>query len=143
MTSRLKFKRLDQFAILPTRGSIYSAGLDLYSIEKVLIEPGKRVAVRTGLAVEIPQGYYGRVAPRSGLALKFGIDTLAGVIDNDYRGELLILLHNTDTTNPFTIEPGEKIAQLILEAIITPVPEWTTDLEETSRGKGGFGSTGR
>ena len=84
----LNFKRLDPRATLPTRGSTSSAGLDLYSIEDLSILPGKRVLARTGLAVAVPQGFYGRVAPRSGLAVKNGLDVLAGVIDSDYRGDV-------------------------------------------------------
>src|SRR5882672_2006660 len=91
----LKFKRLDDRATLPTRGSASSAGLDLYSIEDVTIEPHQRIVARTGLAVAVPVGFYGRVAPRSGLAVKNGLDVLAGVIDSDYRGEVCCALLNT------------------------------------------------
>jgi dUTP pyrophosphatase len=142
MVDKIKFRRLDQRAQLPKRGSLKAAGLDLYSIEKVVLEPGSRASVRTGLAVEIPEGYYGRVAPRSGLALKNGIDTLAGVIDSDYRGELLILLINTDQKNQYVVDAGSRIAQLIIEAIITPVAEWSDDLPLSDRAASGFGSTG-
>jgi dUTP pyrophosphatase len=91
--------------------------------------------------VAIPQGFYGRVAPRSGLAAKKGLDVLSGVIDADYRGEVLCLLYNTgdETIN---LHAGTKICQLIIEQIITPNAEWATDLDETARGAGGFGSTG-
>ena len=137
----LTFKQLDARATLPTRGSSSSAGLDLYSIEPISLEPGQRVIARTGLAVAVPQGYYGRVAPRSGLATKNGLDVLAGVIDADYRGEIGCLLHNTGAE---TIElPGHsKICQLIIEKIITPQAVWADDLSDTDRGSGGFGSTG-
>ena len=137
----LHFKRLDPRALLPTRGSSSSAGLDLFSIETLSIEPGQRVIARTGLAVAVPEGYYGRVAPRSGLATKQGLDVLAGVIDADYRGELGCLLHNTGAE---TIELPEqsKICQLIIEKIITPEAVWAEDLSNTERGSGGFGSTG-
>jgi dUTP pyrophosphatase len=142
MFERLHFKRLHPGARLPTRGSAGAAGLDLYAVERVTLEPGGRAAVRTGLAVAVPAGFYGRVAPRSGLAARHGIDVLAGVIDSDYRGELLCALVNHGR-EPFEIEPGARVAQLIVEAIATPEPAWAEDLEETERGAGGFGSTGR
>ncbi len=137
----LRFKKLDSDAMLPTRGSTAAAGLDLYSIEAVCLHPKQRSLVRTGLAVAIPDGYYGRLAPRSGLATRNGIDVLAGVIDSDYRGEIQCLLYNTGDE---TVElPAQtKICQLIIEKIITPNPEWTNDLDDTIRGEGGFGSTG-
>jgi dUTP pyrophosphatase len=137
----LKFKRLVSNATLPTRGSHSAAGLDLYSIEAVCLSPNERSLVRTGLAVAIPDGYYGRIAPRSGLATKKGIDVLAGVIDADYRGEIHCLLYNAG--NKVVELPAQtKICQLIIEKIITPTPEWADDLTNTFRGGGGFGSTG-
>ncbi len=137
----LTFKRLAERAVLPTRGSAAAAGLDLFSIEPVVIGEGDRVLVRTGLAVAIPEGHYGRVAPRSGLATRHGLDVLAGVIDADYRGEILCLLINTGN-EPIELAAGSKICQLILEKIITPVAAWADDISETARGAGGFGSTG-
>jgi len=137
----LKFKQLDQRATLPTRGSAASAGLDLYSIEDITIEPHQRTLARTGLAVAVPIGFYGRVAPRSGLAVKNGLDVLAGVIDSDYRGEVCCALLNTGDA-PLTLPPGSRLCQLIIEQIITPSPAWAEDLDETARGAGGFGSTG-
>ena len=143
MTSEsiLKFKRLDERATLPSRGSAASAGLDIYSIEDISIEPKQRVLARTGLAVAVPTGFYGRVAPRSGLAVKNGLDTLAGVIDSDYRGELCCALLNTGDET-LTLPSGSRLCQLIIEQIITPTPAWAEDLDETTRGAGGFGSTG-
>lgn len=141
MFERLHFKRLHPEARLPSRGSAGAAGLDLYAVERLTIEPGGRAAVPTGLAVAVPQGFYGRVAPRSGLAVRQGIDVLAGVIDADYRGEILCALVNHGDA-PFEVEPGARIAQLVVEAIATPEPAWAEDLAETGRGAGGFGSTG-
>jgi dUTP pyrophosphatase len=141
MRQVLNFKRLDSRATLPTRGSSASAGLDLYSIEDIIILPKQRVLARTGLAVAIPMGFYGRVAPRSGLAVKNGLDVLAGVIDSDYRGELCVALLNTGD-EPIELELGSRLCQLIIEQIITPTPVWADDLDETGRGDGGFGSTG-
>jgi len=137
----LNFKRLDSRAVLPTRGSIAAAGLDLYSIDDIHIEPHQRVLARTGLAVAIPEGFYGRVAPRSGLAVKNGLDVLAGVIDSDYRGELCCALLNTGD-EPIALAQGSRLCQLIVEQIITPTPSWSDELEDTTRGAGGFGSTG-
>ena len=139
--AKLTFKRLDQRAVLPTRGSASSAGLDLYCIEAVSLEPGQRVVARTGLAVAVPEGYYGRVAPRSGLATNQGLDVLAGVIDADYRGEVGCLLYNAGD-EPIRLPAQSKICQLIVERIITPEPVWVDDLGATERGGGGFGSTG-
>ena len=137
----LRFKQLDERAVLPGRGSALAAGLDVCSIEDLKIEPKQRAIARTGLAVAIPPGFYGRVAPRSGLAAKSGLDVLAGVIDSDYRGEVCCLLYNTGD-EAIHLPAGSKICQLIVEQIITPEPTWATDLDETARGAGGFGSTG-
>ncbi len=137
----LRFKQLDPRATLPKRGSALAAGLDVCSIEDLSVGPKQRVMVRTGLAVAIPSGFYGRIAPRSGLAAKNGLDVLAGVIDSDYRGELCCLLYNT-SDEPINLPAGSKICQLIIEQIITPEAAWANDLDETARGAGGFGSTG-
>lgn len=127
--------------MLPTRGSPSAAGLDLYSIEAVCLHPHQRLLVRTGLAVAIPEGFYGRLAPRSGLATKQGLDVLAGVIDADYRGEIQCLLYNTGSET-VELPPQTRICQLVIEKIITPTPVLVDDLTNTSRGSGGFGSTG-
>src|SRR5690349_477041 len=137
----LRFKQLDDRATLPTRGSAFAAGLDICSIDDLMIGPRERATARTGLAVAIPQGFYGRVAPRSGLAAKQGLDVLAGVIDSDYRGELCCVIYNT-SDSAIVLPAGSKICQLIVEKIITPQASWVNDLDETARGAGGFGSTG-
>jgi deoxyuridine 5'-triphosphate nucleotidohydrolase len=137
----LSFKRLDQKAILPTRGSSLAAGLDIYAIEDLTIRPGERALARSGLAVAIPEGYYGRLAPRSGLATQKGLDTLAGVIDADYRGELRCLLYNAGSET-IHLPAQSKICQLIIERIITPAAAWADEISETDRGDSGFGSTG-
>lgn len=137
----LRFKQLDARAVLPKRGSVFAAGLDVCGIEDVEIAPKQRVMARTGLAVAIPPGFYGRVAPRSGLAAKNGLDVLAGVIDSDYRGEIVCVLYNTGDET-IKLPAGSKICQLIIEQIITPEAAWVMDLDETARGAGGFGSTG-
>jgi dUTP diphosphatase len=137
----LNFKKLEPRATLPTRGSRAAAGLDLYSIEAVSLEPGQRVVARTGLAVAIPEGFYGRLAPRSGLATKKGLDVLAGVIDADYRGEIGCLLFNSGAER-IEMAENSKICQLIIERIMTPQAAWADELDDTERGAGGFGSTG-
>jgi len=137
----LEFKRVDDRATLPSRGSELSAGLDLYSIEGITIESRKRTLAKTGLAVAIPPGHYGRIAPRSGLAMKLGLDVLSGVIDSDYRGEIGCLLYNTGD-EPIQLPAGSKICQLIIEKIEMPTAIWADELTDTTRGSGGFGSTG-
>ena len=138
---RLSFEKLDPNAVLPTRGSTYAAGLDLFSIEAATLGPKERRLIRTGLAVAIPKGYYGRLAPRSGLATNKGIDVLAGVIDADYRGEIGCLIYNAGD-ELIDLPAQSKICQLIIEKIITPTAVWVDGLSHTSRGSGGFGSTG-
>lgn len=139
----LRVKKLDTTAVLPSRATSGSAGYDLTAIDSHVILPGHRAVVSTGLAVEIPGGTYGRVAPRSGLAVKHGIQVGAGVIDSDYRGEVKVVLFNHDLSRSYTIKPGYRIAQLVLEKIECPgVEEIVEDLQDTTRGDGGFGSTG-
>jgi dUTP pyrophosphatase len=138
----LKVKKLSPDAQLPTRGSEGAAGYDLQSIESCVILPGKRAVVATGLSFELPAGVYGRIAPRSGLAVKHGIQVGAGVVDSDYRGEVKVVLFNHDT-NPYVIKPGYRIAQLILERCETPEVEEIVETSDTQRGQGGFGSTGQ
>ncbi|KAA5604371.1 dUTP diphosphatase [Roseospira marina] len=143
----LPIQLLNEYAEPPVYGSAYAAGLDLRAdLHKndpmmTTLAPGERRLIKTGLAVAIPPGHYGRIAPRSGLALKYGIDVLAGVIDEDYRGEIGVILLNTSRI-PFTVEHGDRIAQLVIEKIARPAPEYVDALPETGRGVGGFGSTG-
>ncbi|CAL1701543.1 unnamed protein product [Somion occarium] len=139
--SKLLIKRLSEKAKLPTKGSPLSAGYDLYSAEKKVIPAHGKALVDTQLSIAVPVGTYGRVAPRSGLASKFMIDTGAGVIDADYRGVVFVLLFNLSDTD-FQVEEGDRIAQLILEKIESPDVMEVDDLNETLRGTGGFGSTG-
>ena len=136
--------RLQPTALLPSRGSAYAAGFDLYSVDHYVVFPGQRVVVSTGIGLQkLPDGTYGRIAPRSGLAVKHGLDTLAGVVDPDYRGEIKVVLFNTDMRGPFVIQPGYRIAQLILEKYeVADVVEVANPVVDTERGEGGFGSTG-
>lgn len=138
---QVKVKRLRDEACLPNRGTNWAAGADLSCAEAFVLQPGERKLVATGLAIEIPVGFYGRVAPRSGLAVRHGIDTLAGVIDSDYRGELKVALINLgDETVSFKV--GDRIAQLIIERAERCTFVWSEELSETERAGGGFGSTG-
>ena len=141
----LGFIRLHDGARTPTRAHDGDAGLDLYAAEDATIGPGERLDVGTGIAVEIPPGHAGLVLPRSGLAMRRGIALVnaPGLIDAGYRGELRVLLLNTDRTEPFTVEPGDRIAQLVLVRVETEELEEVAELDETARGVGGFGSTGR
>ncbi|KAI8826172.1 dUTP diphosphatase [Fimicolochytrium jonesii] len=141
MYAPLLVKRLSEKARLPTRGSAFAAGYDLYSAKDVVIPAHNRAVVPTDISIAVPAGTYGRVAPRSGLAVKHFIDTGAGVVDADYRGPLGVVLFNFGE-NPFEIKEGDRIAQLVLEKIVTPDVMEVENLEETVRGAGGFGSTG-
>ncbi|KAF9247127.1 dUTP pyrophosphatase [Melanogaster broomeanus] len=140
-TSQLLIKRLSDKAKLPTRGSLLAAGYDLYSAEKKTIPAHGKALVDTQLSIAVPAGTYGRVAPRSGLASKFMIDTGAGVIDGDYRGVVFVLLFNLSDKD-FEVQEGDRIAQLIVEKICTPEVQEVDNLDETLRGTNGFGSTG-
>lgn len=138
----IKIKKLHQDAKIPVRANETDAGADLCSVESVVIAPLSRTLIKTGISLEIPKNYYGRIAPRSGLAFKNGIDVLAGVIDSSYRGEVGVILFNTDKENSFTINQGDRIAQLIIEAHYNMSFSENDTLTDTDRGAGGFGSTG-
>ena len=138
---QIKAKKLHNGARLPRVATIWAAGADLHGVEAFTLEPGERRLVPTGLAVEIPHGFYGRVAPRSGLAMRHGIDTMAGIIDSDYRGELKVLLINLGHET-VSFDAGERIAQLIIERVAGCDYVWSEELSETERAEGGFGSTG-
>jgi dUTP pyrophosphatase len=142
---KLSVIKLKEEAILPLRAHEGDAGLDLYACESAHIGPGERWGVGTGVGVEIPEGHAGLVLPRSGLARDHGIALVnaPGLIDSGYRGELRVLLLNTDPAETFRVEPGDRIAQLVLTPIITPEPVETSALSESMRGEGGFGSSGR
>lgn len=139
---KLKFKKLSQDAIIPSRAEDGSAGYDLFATETFVLPPKTRVLVKTNIAAEIPDGYYGRIAGKSGLAYKFGIDILGGVIDKSYRGDIGVILLNTDDA-PFGVNKGKAIAQLIIEKCAYLPVEEVEELSSTDRGDGGYGSTGR
>lgn len=137
----LLIKKLVAHAVAPMRATEGSAGYDLSSAVDAVIPPNGRLAVSTGISIGLPEGTYGRVAPRSGLAFKYGIDVLAGVIDFDYRGEVKAILYNSGDQH-FFIKTGDRIAQLIIEKIETPDVAVVLEIDDTVRGAGGFGSTG-
>jgi dUTP pyrophosphatase len=141
----LKVRRLDERALLPTRAYPGDAGLDLYALEEAVLAPGERASIGTGIAVEIPDGQAGLVLPRSGLAARHGIALVnaPGLIDAGYRGEIRVLLLNTDRDAPCRISTGERIAQLVLVRIETPEVVEAVDLALSERGAGGFGSSGQ
>jgi dUTP pyrophosphatase len=141
----LRFRRLKVAARPPTQAHDGDAGYDLHAAEAATIGPGERASVGTGIAVAIPEGQAGLVVPRSGLAARHGISVVnaPGLIDSGYRGELRVLLLNTDRSESFTVEPGDRIAQLVLVRVETEELEEVAELDETVRGVGGFGSTGR
>jgi dUTP pyrophosphatase len=141
----LRYRRLTPDARPPAQAHDGDAGFDLHAVEAASIEPGGRASVGTGLAVAIPAGYAGLVVPRSGLAARHGITLVntPGLIDSGYRGELRVLLWNGDREQSFGVEPGDRIAQLILVAVEVPELEEAEELDATARGDGGFGSSGR
>ena len=137
----LAVKLLDASAKVPTKSSNLAAGFDLYALDDVVISPWSRALVTTGISIQIPEGCYGRIASRSGMALK-GIDVQAGVIDRDYTGEIKILLSNSTSTQ-FGVLKGDRCAQLIIERLGECKVHVTTELTDTERGCAGFGSTGQ
>jgi dUTP pyrophosphatase len=141
----LRFRRLSAAARPPGQAHEGDAGYDLHAAEAVTIGPGERASVGTGIAVAISAGQAGLVVPRSGLAARHGISVVnaPGLIDSGYRGELRVLLLNTDRSEPFAVEPGDRIAQLVLVSVDAGAPEEVAELDDTARGIGGFGSTGR
>lgn len=140
----LKVKKICEDARLPAYGSENAAGADIRSLEEITIAPGESAAVKTGLCMEIPEGYAGLVCARSGLALKRGLAPAnkVGVIDSDYRGEVLVALYNQSGL-PQKIEAGERIAQLLIVPCVQAEFEEADALSDTARADGGFGSTGR
>lgn len=143
---KINIKKLNEKAIIPTYGSVYSAGADLYALtdEEVVIQPGQTAFIHTGLATEIPEGYVGLVYARSGLACKQGLAPAnkVGVIDSDYRGELVVALFN-QSGEAKTVKYGDRIAQLVIAPYLKCEFIESEELSDTTRGAGGFGSTGK
>ena len=146
LKQQVKIKKLKENAILPTYGTPYSAGADLYACmdEPVTIAPGETVLIKTGLAMAIPEGYAGLIYARSGLATKKGLAPAnkVGVVDADYRGEVMVPLHNHSRV-AVTVEHGERIAQMVITPFLTAEFLEPEELDDTLRGENGFGSTGR
>ena len=141
--SELPLVRLNGEAVVPARAYPGDAGLDLAAAERVELAPGARAVVGTGLAVAIPDGHAGFVQPRSGLAARHGIAVLnsPGLVDAGYRGELKVVLLNTDRNERFVVEPGMRIAQLVVVPVVLPEPREVTELPASDRGERGFGSS--
>ena len=139
----LSFRKLRDDAVVPSRAYNGDAGLDLAACERVELGPGERALIGTGLAVAIPEGYAGFVQPRSGLAARAGISLVnaPGLVDSGYRGELRIVLLNTDVREAFVVEPGMRIAQLVVVPVASAEPLEVEELPETERGVRGFGSS--
>lgn len=146
MTADVKIKKLNNNATIPTYGTEFSAGADLYACidEPQSLAPGETALIKTGLAMEIPEGYAGLIYARSGLATKKGLAPAnkVGVIDADYRGEIMVALHN-HSLKEASVEPGERIAQMVIAPFLTANFVLSDELNDTVRGTGGFGSTGR
>ncbi len=158
MKIKIQLKKLSKDAIMPSGGSIGAAGYDLYSTEDYTLKPGERKLFKTNISINIPHGYYGRIAPRSGLAFKNGIDVFGGVIDSDYRGDVGVILYNSDkalsiineSTTCWTqiegksleVKKGDRIAQIIIEKYHDVEFEEVENLDETARAEKGWGSTG-
>ena len=140
---KLQIQRLRPDAVLPGRAYAGDAGLDLAACDAVTLAPGERASVGTGLAVAIPEGHAGFVQPRSGLAARHGITLVntPGLIDSGYRGEVQVVLLNTDTSEPFTVEPGMRIAQLVVMPVPEVEPVEVDALDASERGERGFGSS--
>ena len=138
---KLKVKKLHADAILPSYSHPGDAGMDLFSLENILVKAGERALVSTGLSIELPPGYVSLIWDKSGLAANNGIKTMGGVIEYTYRGEYRVAMFNTSRAD-YEVKKGQKIAQLLIQPIMTAEVEEVSELSETSRGTGGFGSTG-
>lgn len=141
MSVRVRLKKLHPDAVMPIRQTSGAAGSDLFALEGLVIAPGGRGLVRTGIAIALPRGYEAQIRPRSGLALRHGVSAQFGTIDSDYRGELLVLLHNFGEVE-YRVEARDRIAQLVV-APVADARFVEMALDDTERGAGGFGHTGR
>ena len=141
--SECQVKKLNDYAKLPTRGSAEAAGYDLYSTDEVIIKPGETMPIHTGIAIALPKNTFGGIYARSGMAINRGLRpaNCVGVVDSDYRGEVIVALHN-DSTEEQRIHVGDRIAQLIIHEYRTVEMSFADNLDDTARGRGGFGSTG-
>lgn len=141
-STALRIAKLEKDAIIPTKSNKTDAGYDLHAIEETVIPARGRSLVRTGIAMAIPEGYAGLIWPRSGTAVKAGLDVLAGVVDSGYRGEVCVVLQNHSDTD-YTIRKGDRAAQMLIQKVGCVTVLLVSSLDETDRGTGGFGSTGK
>lgn len=143
MSVLVRFKKLDERAQVPTYGSLSAAGADLYALDGVELQAGETALIHTGIAMEIPEGYAGLIYARSGLATKRGLAPAnkVGVVDADYRGEIMVSLHN-HSSQAQRVDAGERVAQLVITPFLRVEFDRVADLSDTDRGAGGFGSTG-
>lgn len=137
----LHIKKLSPTATIPKYIHPNDAGMDLYSCETIIVQPGERKLIPTGIAMAIPIGYVGLIWDKSGIAANHGLKTMAGVIDSGYRGEIKILIHNL-SNQPYTVQAGTKVAQMLIQPVVQDEIVEVAELGDTSRGEGGFGSTG-
>lgn len=142
---KLRYKKLNEAAFDPKRGSAKASGLDLSALENTVIPAGKRVAVKTGIAFEIPEGYEIQVRPRSGLSLKTSllIPNSPGTVDQDYTGDCSVILFNTSPTEDYVVSRGDRIGQAVLVPVLILEPELAEEIDQHARGEAGFGSTGK
>lgn len=138
----IKITKLYPDAKIPQYAHHNDAGMDLFSVEKVTINPGERLQIKTGIAMEIPDGYVGLVWDKSGLSQKFGLKTLGGVVDSGYRGEIMVGMYNL-STEPYVFEVGHKVAQMLIQKVEQPSIIEVEELSESVRGDNAFGSTGK
>jgi len=138
----LKVKKMDPEAVLPKYAHSFDAGMDIFALENVTINPGQSVGIKTGLSFEVPEGYVGLVWDKSGLSIKHGLKILGGVLDSGYRGELIVGMINLGK-EPYVFEKGHKLTQLLIQPIVITEIKEVEDLSETERGQGGLGSTGK
>ena len=142
MKVKLKVKKLDPRAVLPAYAHPGDAGMDVFALERTALKPGARMVVKTGISMEIPEGYVGLIWDKSGLAMKEGVKTIGGVIDAGYRGEVLVGVVNL-SDKEYVFEAGHKVAQMLIQKVKSCAIVEADGLSETKRGAGGFGSTGK
>jgi dUTP pyrophosphatase len=139
---RLRVKKLDPEAIIPTKANRTDAGYDLYALKDVEIPAINHKLIKTGISMAIPEGYVGLIWPRSGLAYKNGLDVFAGVIDSGYRGDVGVILYNSRVTSHYQVKKGDRIAQILFQKVKSFDLVEVDNLDDSARGRGGFGSTG-
>lgn len=142
MSLHIKIKKLHPEAVVPSYAYESAAGMDLYSTQTIIIHPGERVSVPTGIAIELPHGYVSLIWDKSGLSHKFGLKTLGGVLDADYRGEYFVGIINLSEVD-YVLEKGHKVAQFLIQKVEHPTIEIVDELSDSDRGAGGFGSSGK